>query len=518
MKRRCWLAVILLITCLCGSLSGPAAVQAQPDTKTLLLYDSLAVDTPKEGNVEELQRLLAAFGAQVTVMNLDHYTADTLSGYDRVIYVKNAPDLYDINKDFLKDMAAYTGDYLHIGTHLPERVQQQLHTVTAVIPDAAVTITADAWSSAPTRVPSLPVITSYQGQPYGAVQLYHGSHAAPFGVIHGRQGYVPYYVKGNASELALSSLLKDWLGVQKPGNLYLVIRGIYPFSDLEKLKALADRLYGAGIPFVVSVQPVFEHTDYPAMLRYLQAMQYVQARNGSIVINTPVVADTISQDKTVLKREMSSFIDVLAQHKIVPLGIGAELYWSYDHLYSAEGMAFFDSSLLYPNEKIMYRDRSPQSKVFVSSPFTVTIRQLQEYVRHKKTADTLPVDLAVTLNFEADSVHLDEEVAWLEAQWLVFADYKQEEHQVKNDHVLLQSRGGILKMNGQSLTQNSTLLSGTSGAAEADYAYTKQARQSLSGLFRVQNNIFVAIIGVTLLVFGLFLIIGYRLYKRKYYK
>ncbi|MFR1374912.1 MAG: DUF2334 domain-containing protein [Eisenbergiella massiliensis] len=81
------------------------------------------------------------------------------------------------------------------------------------------------------------------------------------------------------------------LGKQEGGNMYLAVDEVYPFSDLDRLCAVADRLYENGIPFIVRVMPVYENLDYPAFERYAQILRYVQARNGTVLLHPPVVRE-----------------------------------------------------------------------------------------------------------------------------------------------------------------------------------------------------------------------------------
>lgn len=157
----------------------------------------------------------------------------------------------------------------------------------------------------------------------------------------GNDTYAPYFEQGNISTLGMAYVLKDWLHITAAApKMYLAIKEIYPFSDLRLLAETGERLYQLGIPFLASVRPVFSNTDYPAMQRYLVAMKSVQSSNGSILVNAPVVMPTISSGDHTLKGKMNDFINLLAENGLGPLGVGAEMHWSYDKEYSEAGMSF----------------------------------------------------------------------------------------------------------------------------------------------------------------------------------
>lgn len=113
----------------------------------------------------------------------------------------------------------------------------------------------------------------------------------PFMVQKDMIRYIPFYREKGLGAVMTGKVIAQLLGKTDGGNMYLAIDEVYPFSDLERLCAAADRLYENGIPFIVRVMPVYENTDYPAFARYAQALRYVQSRNGTVLLHPPVVRE-----------------------------------------------------------------------------------------------------------------------------------------------------------------------------------------------------------------------------------
>ncbi|MEK8126496.1 hypothetical protein WMW72_01060 [Paenibacillus filicis] len=505
------LCFLLASACFSVQASANGIHQDSPPKQVLLIYDSLSLETRKEGNVEAIQRLLAAFSVQVTLTSFDRYEAGTLKKYDYLIAVRNAQDLPELPAVFDRDFAAYSGHYLHVGQHVPDQAAQALELQEEPGGRDTARLTLGQFSQSPMIVEQLPYIVRYAGKAYGSWSSGSRSKPSPYGVANGRYGYVPYLEKGNLSELGLSYLLQDWLASDGQSQYYAVFKDIYPFSDLGLLKRLADQLYESGIPFIASIQPVLSNFDYPAMQRYMETLKYVQSRNGSLVVNAPFVASTISQNITTLKDEMSSFIDVLAEHGIAPLGIGAEMYWTYDEHYTARGMSFFDSIVMFPNERVMYRAPTDTAKTFATSFYTVESGKLEAYGEAARSGEPLPMNTALVFRFPQDEQQLKETVATLQSDWRTFGDYKNTAHAVRTDKHDIRSSRGILQINGRTLVLNTTMES-----VDSNHTYIQEGPKSLDTLFTVQNNIFIVLIITTLMIFGGFLIVGYRLYKRKY--
>ncbi|SDC17437.1 Uncharacterized protein YdaL [Paenibacillus sp. UNCCL117] len=514
--KKCWPILIIAgvlavfpLSAVTTARSVPATAGASPSV--LLIYDSLGRGTPKEGNMEALQRLLAAFGAEVTVTTFERYAPGTLSRYEYAVAVRNARDLPSSYPEFEHDFTSYAGRYMHVGMHLPERVVEALELREEQASGGSLTLTVGQLSEASIRVENIGWIRQAAGESYGSWSSSASERPAPFGVMNGGYAYIPYVVPGNLTELGSSYVLKDWLSVQGQSRYYAAFREIYPFSDLDRLKRLSDRLYEAGIPFIASVQPVLSNLDYPAVQRYLEALKHIQSRNGSIVVNAPVVASTISQDITTLKDELSAFVDALADYGIAPLGIGAEMYWTYDRHYKENALSSFDSILMFPNKRIMHRERTDTSQPFASSLYTLSLEDLQSFRVNGKVPEPLPMDTALLLELPGSEKQMEETVQALRSDWRAFADYKTDAHTVRTAANEIRSRGGLLQVNGRTLA-----LGSAAASIEEQHTYIQEGPKSFASLFTVQNNIFIVLIALTLLIFGGFLILGYRLYKRKY--
>lgn len=346
-KQRFQRTILFLLCCLLLMFCYPTATSANQTEKTsvLLVYDSLALGTQKEGNVEAVQRLLASFGTQVTVTSYDSYEKGMLFKFSKVITILNLDDVTQVKELFKQDMIKYVGEYMHIGNGLPANIRQDMNLEDELLDQDNIRLAIGQFSQSSITASNITYITKFTGTSFGQITSERKKTTSPFGVLHGKYAYIPYMVKGNLSEQAAAYILRDWLSVKTVSHSYVLLNEIYPFSDLVMLSEMADRLYESGIPFIVSVQPVLNNLEFPAMQRYLEAIKHVQSRNGSIVVNAPVVNSTISLDITILKSQMGSFLNALAEYGIVPLGVGTELYWTYDQHYIGNGLSFFNQAL-----------------------------------------------------------------------------------------------------------------------------------------------------------------------------
>lgn len=517
MKSR-GILILLLVLVLYLLSPAPASAASTPSyaaaQRVLLLYDSLAKGTDMEGNVAELQRLLAAYSTQVTLKDISGYRQGDMAAYSGIITVLNSAELEIKNGAYLQDAASFQGPVLHVGYRLPGRIARAMQVETGVWHGTGADLSVGGFSGVPQQLEEMPYITaSHAERSYGEWSFGAGSLQAPFAVSSGVYAYVPYLKQGEFSAMGMAYVLKDWLHSSIRPNTYLVLKEIYPFSDLELLEKTADELYRRGIPFIASIRPVFGNTDFPAMQRYLDALRTVQSRNGSIVVNAPAVRPPVMSSDRSLRGKMSSFIDVLAEGGVAPLGMAAEGYWTYDKEYSAAGMGFFDSVVLYADEEARYMERSDTAMAFPSVLYSLPPELLQGISRTGKAMPQLPVNAAVTIDLPEDESGLQQMLQELDAEWYTFADYKQETHEVTTEITHIESADGVISVGGSRLNVDYI-----PQPVAGDYEYQEQQATSFNRLFSVQNQLFIIVILIALLLFGCLLTVGYRMYRRKYLK
>ncbi|WP_336789929.1 hypothetical protein [Paenibacillus sp. MMO-177] len=515
MRRRTgiklWLLVMLCLTLPAAVLIPAPATAAQDSSKAarvLLVYDSLGVDTPAAGNIETLQRLLLSLGATVTTVASDAYKPEMAEDYAKLITVCNTEDLCGA---ITHDIAAIAGGWLHIGPNPPEALRGMLALQTETAGRQSLKLSVGGLSEDHIFINRLPYIAKWKGETYG--QMTSSEFQAPFAVSAGGYAYVPYFESGNLSELAVAYVLRTWLGVEAPTQSYLLIRGITPFIDLDKLEALSEQLYNAGIPFLVSVSPLFNNTDYPAMQRYLAALQAVQSHNGSVLVQVPTPTSA-GQDSSVLKTQMDGFLNHLAEAGIAPLGMTGDVKRAQVKEGREAGFAFSDTTILFANESGGTTGQTEAVQPFAASPYAISAKVLLQISRENKLWPTFPVNLAVTFDWFENDASQEEAVREAAGSWLPFADFKSETHSLSSSAHKAESRSGALLLDGRP----ADLQERAEPEVQAPVVTQPEQKVTFHALFSVQSRILIVLIITTLMLFAVFLLIGYRLYKRKYYK
>lgn len=125
--------------------------------------------------------------------------------------------------------------------------------------------------------------------------------------------------------LSLANELSKWLN---PGNVsylqssakYVVLDNVYPFDDYDHLIELVDMMNEEGIPYAISVMPVYFNTEYPSMKRFCEILRYAQSKGAAIVLHSPLVSiSAVEPDKMVSKIEQA--YRAYAGYGVYPLAI-----------------------------------------------------------------------------------------------------------------------------------------------------------------------------------------------------
>lgn len=72
-------------------------------------------------------------------------------------------------------------------------------------------------------------------------------------------------------------------------GLYLEISSIYPFSDLNKLMNVSDKLKSLGISPVYSIMPVYDNYTLEAYDKFIDVLRYIGKNGGSFFIHEPII-------------------------------------------------------------------------------------------------------------------------------------------------------------------------------------------------------------------------------------
>lgn len=190
---------------------------------------------------------------------------------------------------------------------------------------------ADASFDKLIRVGRLYALSSYDVLQSGLVESQSGVFP-----LCATQGNITHFAvfDGNDSSMqaALATELTQWMwAYQNDPHAYagyVVLNEVYPFDDVEHLMEITDMLENEGVPYAITVMPVYDNAYFPSMKRFCEYLRYIQSRGATIVLRTPLVQLDQVDGEELLQRILLSY-EAYMQMGVYPLAIEAPKSYAY---------------------------------------------------------------------------------------------------------------------------------------------------------------------------------------------
>ncbi len=180
-------------------------------------------------------------------------------------------------------------------------------------------------ASVPLRIPG-----KLKGAEYAAGLLESDGEAVPLVSARGRIRYIPLidYTANFAKAVLMQEMfLWLWPYSSRPPiyTEYVVLDGVYPFTDPYRLRDIVDTLVEEKMTFVISVMPIYRNADYPAMQQFCEVLRYAQASGGSVILHAPIVQNGVEAEELASQLTLAtcSYLD----NDVYPLALEIPSEW-----------------------------------------------------------------------------------------------------------------------------------------------------------------------------------------------
>ena len=336
----------------------PSRSAAADSDRVLLIYRS------KE-EMRVVSDLIAACGKQVDALSVSAYEKDVLQKYDYIVLQDSAPlpDALETGKQIACIGDAFTSlPGIVIGwTEGAVRAQLSVY-------DNAEQVVVETGTA---------YIRQTSGAAIGSISFF--GEAYPLCAETDAVLYAPYLRGDDLSAFAAGQMLNRYFGQRDGGSMYVLLDEIYPFEDLELLRLTAEKLYESGIPFIVSVMPVYYNTEYPSFQRYANVLRYIQSVGGSIIMHealetgNELVGDPL---EVRLEQAYQTFLD--------------------------NGIRIYDE---------------------VITPYSISLEALSAILPQNELFISLPIDTVLRFDLPKSEAELDAMIDALNEKWLQIGDY-----------------------------------------------------------------------------------------------
>jgi hypothetical protein len=313
-----------------------------------------------------LSNLITACGKQADAVDVVEYEAGMLADYDYIVLQDDAPLLEALE---LNKRVVCVGDAFQTMPGI--RTKTIVHTM-----DVELNVYRNAESVVFQM--DTPYITQHDGRSIGSVTIEGGVY--PLCVMTDHILYAPYVNADDLSIFAVGQMLNRYFGRNDGGKMYVMIDEVYPFDDLEMLQLTARKLYENGIPFLLSVMPVYYNAEYPSFDRYANALRYIQSIGGSMIMHAPLET----------KNELVGD----------PLEVRMEQAFQ---TFADQGVVIFDE---------------------VITPYAITLDALSGMLPQNELYISLPIDTVVKFRVFRTEQELDDAIVAIDKKWLLIGDYR----------------------------------------------------------------------------------------------
>lgn len=109
---------------------------------------------------------------------------------------------------------------------------------------------------------------------------------------------------------------------------FVVIDSVYPFADPNKLFSTVRKLTEQKINFVISVMPIYQNADFPAMQQFCEVLRFAQANGGAIILHAPLIQGDL--DEGTLQQKLTEAAQSYFKNQVYPVALEIPRSWMYN--------------------------------------------------------------------------------------------------------------------------------------------------------------------------------------------
>lgn len=289
---------------------------------------------------------------------------------------------------------------------------------------------------------------------------------------------------------------------------YIVINKVYPYQDPDKLLEVVKLLADKKTPFVISVMPMYVNGDYPAMTRFCEILRYAQAHGGAVIINAPINQMTSFQKDTVVEY-LGQALEIYNKQGVYPLALEVPRNWLFNED-TIEVMSHF-KTIVTSEEKDSYIEPSDR---MVNEVY----KDGHQWIGSSVALDDLGTSYvsaystAVPVSLEEDMAEILKVVNACRNSSIPLKSLWDMDHSYWTEKDLMTYNGHSLVLNGKK--KDLSFVPGTYGEK---YNYRRNMLQRFSRDLTSQNRMLIVMVGITSLLFLLFIFLARYNNRRNYF-
>ncbi|HEX2927644.1 MAG TPA: DUF2334 domain-containing protein, partial [Ruminiclostridium sp.] len=290
-----------------------------------------------------------------------------------------------------------------------------------------------------------------QGEfPYRAGYIEAGGKASALCSRAGRFNAMGVFdCKNNILKAALTDQISKWKWPYE--NLphsypqYIVYDNVFPFFSNERMLKVVEMMAGEGIPYSITVMPVYQNSEYPAMKHFCETLRYAQAKGASIILKAPII-NTEKPSLVEINKRLTAAVAAYNKYGVYPIAIEAPNNWIHEKM-GLDILRRFRTVVLYSEDaKNNWSDIDGYNTVYSDG--------------HHLIAPALPdgdigknlinaYSTALFLDMNADIGTLKNQIEQIQGSEVPLKSLWSIAHTVYTDDRVVKTEGNILTVNGK---------------------------------------------------------------------
>jgi len=256
----------------------------------------------------------------------------------------------------------------------------------------------------------------------------------------------------NESEILKAALSEQisiwkWPFDNEPNSYpqYIIFDNVYPFFSNERLMQAVRLMDRKGIPYSITVMPVYQNTEYPAMKHFCEVLSYAQSKGASIILKAPLI-NTEKPSLEDINKRITTAIDAYNKYGVYPIAIEAPNSWIHESL-GMDVLKRFSTVILYPDKKNSWSDSDGYNTVYSDGHHLIAPAVLSNSSLDSNLIKTYPTALFLDIN--TDIENLEEQIEQIQQSEVSLRSLWLTKHTVYTNDRVVSFRDGILTVNGK---------------------------------------------------------------------
>lgn len=415
----------------------------------LFIYDEDLSPKGKE-NVAAMADILTYMGYGTSYRTVND-SSDILDKFDSLLFYHESDS---INSSFLKALENADIKIMMVGGGSTDDVLKSLKLdyTSLKVKDTTVRVSYDVGrgGASTALIKAENAIMFQEGFPYRAGHIEATGKSSPLFVRDGRFSCMGVF--DNESDILKAAFSEQisiwkWPFEDQPNSYpqYIIFDNVYPFFSGEKLMQAVQLMDKKGVPYSITVMPVYQNTEYPAMKHFCEVLAYAQSKGVSIILKAPLI-NTEKPSLEDINQKITTAITAYNNYGVYPIAIEAPNNWIHESL-GLDVLKRFSTVILYPEKKNSWTDADGYNTVYSDGHHLIAPAILSNSSLSSNMIKAYPTALFLDINTDNDMLEnkikqIQQSEISLKSLWLTTQTV------YTNDRVV-SLKDGILTVNGK---------------------------------------------------------------------